>query len=263
MDTPSPSRSCHRGNRWLNRRRAPSSCPATAIMPTPGRPNGQGTRALIARPHVEVVADQLPLEHRDGRLRIAVQALVDGDAGFETLWRKAPLDSAMRELLDEHAAVGRIGHRGLGVAACGDDQAGNQRHEGAGKQRGCLFHLSSFLQRGRVIAARGTNVGTGLDRNFVGIAVLRTFVICPSSRCHSEGLAQMRWAIFRSSAARSPMTTHAAIVLPVVTRGMMDASAIRRFLSPNTLSSPSTTDIAFRPIRAAALWCQEVAPPSR
>jgi DNA-binding response OmpR family regulator len=41
---PSPCRRCHRGNRWLNRRRAPSSYPATAIMPTPGRPNRQGIR---------------------------------------------------------------------------------------------------------------------------------------------------------------------------------------------------------------------------
>jgi hypothetical protein len=46
------------------------------------------------------------------------------------------------------------------------------------------------------------------------------------------GGRQMQWAIFSISAARSPMTTHAAIVLPVVTRGIMDASAIRRFLSP-------------------------------
>jgi hypothetical protein len=57
------------------------------------------------RPHVEVVADQLP-PTRDGWLRIAVQALVDCDAGFETFRRKPPLDSAMRELLDERSAVG-------------------------------------------------------------------------------------------------------------------------------------------------------------
>jgi hypothetical protein len=39
-------------------------------------------------------------------------------------------------------------------------------------------------------------------------------------------------------------------------RGIMDASAIRRLLSPYTLSSPSTTDIASRPILAVPLWCQ-------
>ena len=38
---------------------------------------------------------------------------------------------------------------------------------------------------------------------------------------------QMRWAIFSISAARSPITTHGAMVLPVVTRGMMEPSAIR------------------------------------
>src|SRR3979409_2799489 len=62
-----------------SKRRAPSSCPATAIMPTPGRPNGRGTRALIARRHVEVVADQFPLDHREGLPRLAGQARVDGD----------------------------------------------------------------------------------------------------------------------------------------------------------------------------------------
>ena len=41
----------------------------------------------------------------------------------------------------------------------------------------------------------------------------------------------------RTSAARSPMMTHGAIVLPVVTRGMMEPSAIRRFSMPWTLSS--------------------------
>jgi len=41
----------------------------------------------------------------------------------------------------------------------------------------------------------------------------------------------------RTSAARSPMMTHGAIVLPVVTRGIMEPSAIRRFSMPWTLSS--------------------------
>src|SRR5215813_4627476 len=52
------------------------------------------------------------------------------------------------------------------------------------------------------------------------------------------------------SAARSPIITQGAIVLPVVTRGMTDPSAMRRFLTPYTLRSPSTTDISSRPILA-------------
>jgi hypothetical protein len=39
-------------------------------------------------------------------------------------------------------------------------------------------------------------------------------------------------ATFSNSPARSPMTTQGAIVLPVVTRGMMEASAIRRLSIP-------------------------------
>src|SRR5258705_487528 len=51
-------------------RRAPSSCPATA-MPAPGRLIGQGTRALVARRQGEVVVEQFLLEHRNRRPRIA------------------------------------------------------------------------------------------------------------------------------------------------------------------------------------------------
>jgi hypothetical protein len=39
---------------------------------------------------------------------------------------------------------------------------------------------------------------------------------------------QVRWAIFNISGTRSPIMTQGAIVLPVVTRGMMEPSAIRR-----------------------------------
>lgn len=49
---------------------------------------------------------------------------------------------------------------------------------------------------------------------------------------------------------RSPMITHGAMVLPVVTRGMMEASAIRNPSMPYTRSCASTTDIASRPIFA-------------
>src|SRR5262249_42710874 len=43
---------------------------------------------------------------------------------------------------------------------------------------------------------------------------------------------QMRWFWRISSAARSPMTTQVAIVFPVVTRGMIDASATCRLSMP-------------------------------
>jgi hypothetical protein len=68
----------------------------------------------------------------------------------------------------------------------------------------------------------------------------------------------MRWAIFSISEARSPMTTQGAIVLPVVTRGIMEPSAIRRLSIPWTLSLPSTTDMESRPILAVQVWCQYV-----
>jgi hypothetical protein len=55
---------------------------------------------------------------------------------------------------------------------------------------------------------------------------------------------------FSISEARSPMTTQGAIVLPVVTRGMIEPSAIRRLSMPWTLREPSTTDIASCPILA-------------
>src|SRR5262249_15742174 len=43
----------------------------------------------------------------------------------------------------------------------------------------------------------------------------------------------------RTSAARSPMMTQGAMVLPVVTRGMMDPSAIRSFSIPVIYLLPS------------------------
>src|SRR6478736_9088574 len=57
-------------------------------------------------------------------------------------------------------------------------------------------------------------------------------------------------AVRNISLARSPMITQGAMVLPVVTRGMMDPSAIRRFSIPYTLSPASTTDMESRPILA-------------
>ena len=51
-------------------------------------------------------------------------------------------------------------------------------------------------------------------------------------------------------AARSPMITQGAMVLPVVTRGMIDPSAMRRLSTPYTLRLASTTHISCRPILA-------------
>src|SRR5262249_14880085 len=51
-------------------------------------------------------------------------------------------------------------------------------------------------------------------------------------------------------AARSPMITQGAMVLPVVTRGMIDPSAMRRLSTPYTFRSASTTHISCRPILA-------------
>jgi hypothetical protein len=66
----------------------------------------------------------------------------------------------------------------------------------------------------------------------------------PGKKGHTLCLA------FRISPARSPIMTQGAIVLPVVTRGIMEPSAIRRLSMPWTLREPSTTDIASCPILA-------------
>jgi hypothetical protein len=48
-----------------------------------------------------------------------------------------------------------------------------------------------------------------------------------------------------------------ARVFPVVTRGMIDPSAMRRFCIPYNFSRvPSTTDMAPWPILAVQVWCQ-------
>src|SRR6267142_913385 len=90
---------------------------------------------------------------------------------------------------------------------------------------------------------------------YVAIAAIRSFffhVRAGGSLARITAIVgpQVRWAIFRISAARSPITTHGAIVLPVVTRGMMEPSAMRRLSIPWTLREPSTTDIASCPILA-------------
>src|SRR5215510_14535101 len=67
---------------------------------------------------------------------------------------------------------------------------------------------------------------------------------------------QMLCAVRRISPARSPMMTQGAMVLAVVTRGMMEPSAMRRLSTPYTLRLPSTTDRASRPILAVQVTCQ-------
>jgi hypothetical protein len=52
-------------------------------------------------------------------------------------------------------------------------------------------------------------------------------------------------------------------VLPVVTRGMTDPSAMRRFCIPYNFSVPSTTDMACRPILAVRVWRQQLMAASR
>ena len=59
-------------------------------------------------------------------------------------------------------------------------------------------------------------------------------------------------------AARSPMITQGAIVLPVVTRGIIDPSVIRRFSIPYTFRFASTTDRESRPILAVQVWCHRL-----
>src|ERR1700722_2583730 len=75
---------------------------------------------------------------------------------------------------------------------------------------------------------------------------------------------QSEWSALIISAARSPMTAHGAIVLPTVTRGMIEASATRRLSNPYTLSAPSTTDKrSMDPILAVPQGCQCVVAASR
>jgi hypothetical protein len=81
------------------------------------------------------------------------------------------------------------------------------------------------------------------------LSLSRTLAGSPASITAIVG-HQVRWAIFSISEARSPIMTQGAIVLPVVTRGMMEPSAIRRLSMPWTLREPSTTDIASCPILA-------------
>jgi hypothetical protein len=61
---------------------------------------------------------------------------------------------------------------------------------------------------------------------------------------------QIPCAFLMISAARSPMTTQGAIVLPLVTFGMIEASAMRSRSMPYTFNWPSTTDVESRPIFA-------------
>jgi hypothetical protein len=68
-------------------------------------------------------------------------------------------------------AIRLIVRRGLGVAACGDANAGNQRHDHAGEQCGCLFHLRVPFSICRDASLRPGSARAGLDRRFGRIAV--------------------------------------------------------------------------------------------
>jgi hypothetical protein len=59
------------------------------------------------------------------------------------------------------------------------------------------------------------------------------------------------------------MTTQGAIVFPVATGGMIEASAIRGFSTPYMLRWLSTNDIGSRPIFVVEVWCQTVEMPLR
>ena len=56
--------------------------------------------------------------------------------------------------------------------------------------------------------------------------------LTPLRRVDISGTRYAAWVARMASAARSPMITQGAIVLPVVTRGMIDPSAMRRFSIP-------------------------------
>ena len=66
----------------------------------------------------------------------------------------------------------------------------------------------------------------------------------------ASGYCHCRCSLVSSSAARSAITTHGAIVLAVVILGMMEPSATRKFSTPQTSRRPSTTDVDSLPILA-------------
>src|SRR6266481_6728952 len=60
---------------------------------------------------------------------------------------------------------------------------------------------------------------------------------------------------WRISATRSPMMTQGPMVFPVVTRGIIEPSAIDGVLLHRLSVLPSTTDMACWPILAVHVWC--------
>src|SRR5262249_38096147 len=73
-------------------------------------------------------------------------------------------------------------------------------------------------------------------------------------RLHLSATTHTPFAALMTSAARSPITMHGAMVLPVVMRGMIEPSATRRRSTPYTLRLLSTTLIASVPILAVQVW---------
>jgi hypothetical protein len=94
-------------------------------------------------------------------------------------------------------------------------------------------NIAALLSPARLCAAR-----TAREKQFVA----RLHLLSPILFFHAlagelarvtaiVGL-QVRCEIFSISATRSPMMTQGAMVLPVVTRGMIEPSAMRRFSIP-------------------------------
>lgn len=78
---------------------------------------------------------------------------------------------------------------------------------------------------------------------FFGLGLCRAALSGGSSAAGSAGLPRMK------SAARSPIITHGALVLPPITLGITEASAMRRPSIPFSRSWGSTTSPASEPMR--------------
>lgn len=138
--------------------------------------------------------------------------------------------------------------------------------EGA-SEAGLLRGLDLFLgdEKVKTLTASGIALvdAKGVSQNYararafqsLGYAPHRHAVIAEArsarfSMYGLEGLAYSRYCRRMRSAARSPTMAQGAWVLPVVTRGSTEPSAIRRPAIPCTASLASTTDMSSEPIFA-------------
>jgi hypothetical protein len=146
--------------------------------------------------------------------------------------------------LDENAALLRAKMQRSASSYPSSDRQSNDRS--------CRVLLKkSFALPRRV----GRSIVTGSIRPKAGLSSVMGF---KRQSAHSTSDADFgpvekghtRCLAFRISPARSPIMMQGAIVLPVVTRGIMEPSAIRRLSIPWTLREPSTTDIPSCPILA-------------